>query len=263
MYKVNGVPLENTHWFLLDGTQPQLNVTLEHTRVRQAGRHGVLIVPGATAQPAQIQFVLRIARAHRGTLFTLFQSPQLEITHPDKPAMRLYGVLSTASVTNHVGHKDYDDVTFTVEIPSGTWTGDTVTTPFKPAATGGSNISLLAGISAPVQDAVVRFKGRMNRPQLVDAAGSYVLFDGELPAGRYLRFHADTGRAWVTETNTWTGGTEVSGQMDFGGARGVFEITPRYPAGAPADRSGMLQLVQDSFSAGAGVEVRAAPAYLT
>lgn len=263
MYKVNGVPLESTHWFLLDGTQPQLNVTLEHTRVRQAGRHGVLIVPGATAQPAQIQFVLRIARTHRGTLFTLFQAPLLEITHSEKPFIKLQGVLLSTTTNSHVGYKDYDDVTFTVEIPSGTWKGETVTTPLIAAASGGANLTLLAGISAPVQDAIVRFKGRINRPQLVDAAGSYVLFDGELPAGRYLRFHADTGRAWVTETNTWTGGTEVSGQIDFGGARGVFEITPRHPAGAPADRSGMLQLVQDSFSAGAGVEVRAAPAYLT
>lgn len=119
---------------------------------------------------------------------------------------------------------------------------------------------ILSGISAPVQDAVIRVKGAATGIQITDQSGAWVTLP-DVAAGRWVRFEADTGRAFETTTDTWTGGTEVSGAVDFGGPRGVFEITPALTPGDPTSRVGRLTVTTASRS-GAVVEVRGKSAHL-
>ena len=100
-------------------------------------------------------------------------------------------------------------------------------------------------------------------PQLVDSSGAFLAVEGSLEADQYLRFDSSSGRAWTTTTDTWDGGEEVSGLIDFGGPRGTFEITPHFPSPAdPRTRNGQLMLSCDSFGAGSGYQIRGRPAYL-
>lgn len=116
------------------------------------------------------------------------------------------------------------------------------------------------GMSAPIQDGVVRVKGAASGIQLTDSSGAWLTLP-DIPAGEYVRFDMDTGRAWHTTTETWFGGTEVSGQVDFGGPRGVFEITPVMVGGDPDSRKGVLTVTTVTRS-GAEVAVRGKDARL-
>lgn len=116
------------------------------------------------------------------------------------------------------------------------------------------------GLSAPVQDAVLRIKGPATGIQVTDSSGAWVVLP-DTPAGTWSRFEADTGRCFQTTTDTWTGGTEVSGSCDFGGPRGVFEIIPVMAPGDPGSRSGQLT-VATATRPGAVFEVRGKAAYL-
>lgn len=119
---------------------------------------------------------------------------------------------------------------------------------------------ILSGLSAPVQDAVIRVKGAATGIQVTDQSGAWVTLP-DVAAGRWVRFEADTGRAFETTTDTWTGGTEVSGAVDFGGPRGVFEITPALTPGDPTTRVGRLTVATASRT-GAVIEVRGKSAHL-
>lgn len=118
---------------------------------------------------------------------------------------------------------------------------------------------ILGGLSAPVQDAVIRVRGAATGIQVTDASGSWVTLPN-VTASQYVRFEADTGKAFVTTTDTWTGGTDVSGQVDFGGPRGVFEITPVLASLDPSTREGVLTVATVTRSS-AVVEVRGKAAY--
>lgn len=116
------------------------------------------------------------------------------------------------------------------------------------------------GFSAPVQDAVIRVKGAATGIQVTDSSGAWAILP-DVPAGQWIRFETDTGRAYQTATDVWTGGIEVSGLVDFGGPRGVFEITPVMAPGDPGSRSGQVTVTTASRT-GAVIEVRGKAAYL-
>lgn len=120
--------------------------------------------------------------------------------------------------------------------------------------------SVFADSSAPVSDAVVRVKGVTTVLRVEDSAGSWFTYAPSIPSGSYLRFHADTGEAFVTTSDAWTGGTDVSGDIDFGGPRGGFEITPKFTTD-PSTRAGVLTVTTATRS-GAQIQVRGKGAYL-
>lgn len=94
------------------------------------------------------------------------------------------------------------------------------------------------GLSAPVQDAVIRVAGPATNVRVTDSSGAWVSLP-DAAAGQWVRFEADTGRAYRTTESRWTGGVDVSGLVDFDGPRGVFEITPVMRSG-PDDRAGVV-----------------------
>lgn len=117
------------------------------------------------------------------------------------------------------------------------------------------------GLSAPIQDAVLRLKGPATGIQVTDSSGAWVILP-DTPAGTWSRFEADTGQCFQTTTDVWSGGTEVSGLVDFGGPRGVFEITPVMSPGDPGSRGGQLTVTTATRPGAPVFEVRGKPAYL-
>lgn len=264
-YSVNGTPLSNPDagWELQRGSIPVMSIGMEHTRSRSAGRDGVT-VSGGRHSPAELRFRMKLARADaREALFAVFRAPTLVVTDSGRPGWTATGVLTGSSIVNHYDFLDFDEELFQVEISGGVWRGSEVTTPLTAAAPTSSQMTLFEGLSAPVQDATVRLTGPLENPQVLDGSGAFFAVDGTLTAGQRLRFESATGRAWLAISDTWVGGTEVSGLVDFGGPRGVFEITPRITTPtSPTVRDARLVLSQDSFNSGAGFQVRGKPAYL-
>ncbi|MGN7977444.1 hypothetical protein ACTJJ4_07705 [Microbacterium sp. 22195] len=113
------------------------------------------------------------------------------------------------------------------------------------------------GLSAPVQDAIVRVKGAVTGLTITDASGAWLSFP-TIPAGQWLR--VEGRRAFLTTTDVWTGGTDVSGDLRQGGPRRRFEITPKRGA-SPDARAGQLTVATGSRT-GAVIEVRGRGAYL-
>lgn len=264
MFSINSVPLDNPvlGWSLMAPSVPLSSLQQRATRSERGGRDGVTVAP-STRGPVSFKFTVRTPYANLGALLALFSEPTLAIREVSDPGRVASGRLLSSTPELHYPRADLYSHSFLVEIVEGCWRGGEVTTVLTAAAPTSAHHSLFSGLSAPVQDALVRLKGPLEDPQVIDTSGAWFALEGTIPSGEYLRFDSDTGRAWITTTDTWAGGDEVSGIVDFGGPRGVFEITPRFPTPVdPTVREGRLTLSQESYNTGAGIQVRGRPAYL-
>lgn len=259
---MNGVKLDNplVGWRLLAATLPRVALTMRSTDTVRAGRDGFKSAP-ATRGGIVPQFEVIVPSSDWERLLAVFSEPDLVITRADVPGRALYGELKSSSSPKDYPRSGMVSAVFYVDVPDGCWRGPEVTTPLVAAAPAGVSTTLFSGLSAPVQDAVVRLKGPLEDPQVMDSSGAFFVVSGTIAAGQYVRFESATGRAWLTTTDTWSGGDEISGVVDFGGPRGLFEVTPSFTD--PAVRAGSLTLTQASYSAGSGVQVRGRAAYLT
>lgn len=264
-YKINGVDLESAAlgWTLVRDSTPVLPVENNNPTQEKIGVDGVSQY-FATRTASSFRFVVKSPLATRGDLLALFTQPTLVVTDTEKVGWEATGRLLSSSVEAYHEAKGWATDLFVVEIPFGAWRGPLETTAITLAGATGTTLTLFSGISAPVQDAIIRFKGALQNPQIVDQqTGAYVAVTGSIPAGSYLRFESRTGRAWTTTSDVWTGGTEVTGNLDFGGPRGVFEIAPRFTTpGDPTVRNAQLTLTQTTFSSVGGFEVRGRNAFI-
>lgn len=264
MYSINAVPLDNPTygWVLLGASTPLSNHGQALTNLRTPGRDGVVRGLPSTADPVPVSLLVETPREHLETLLVLARSATT------------LGLVADASKTADVefvaapldGFGDADAIVearIVLRIPGAYWRDAAESTSTLVSLSAASvDVDVLAGISAPVQDAIVRVRGACTGLRVTDdATGSWFDYAGDLLASNYLRFESATGRAWVTTSDTWTGGTEVSGQIDLDGPRGVFELGPMLAVGDPSTRVATL-VVTTATRSGAAAQVRARGAYI-
>lgn len=263
-YSINGIPLDNPTygWKVLRGSTPVMGYERSAASIGSIGRDGERPLPSVRTD-GSIQLMVRYTDETRSALINLMATPEIVVRDSKRPGWKATGRLLTASPEKFYGHTDWGVELFVISIPGGVWRADTITTPKVAASPLGITLELFEGITAPVQDAMVRLEGPLEKAQVIDSAGSYFTVRGTILAGQYIRYELATGRAWLTTTDTWTGGTEISGEVDTGGPRHIFEITPslKEPTN-PMDTVGKLTLSQASFNAGSGIQVRGANASL-
>lgn len=262
MYSINGIELNNPElgWVFRRGSTPVSALEFTATDLELRGRDGVTTFP-TTRRPVAFSITIRSLLSTRSSLLDLMSEPVLDVTTDKKPGLVAKARTISSSVDAYHDALGWAEDTFIVEVPSGSWR-DTVTTTapkLVPTPTTATQ-TIYPNLSAPVQDAIVRFQGPIQEPQLMDERGSFVVYKATIPAGQYVRFESASGRAWLTETDTWSGGTEVSGLIDFNGPRGRFEITPS--GSLTGVRNGKISLTQLSYNTGSGVQVRGKAAYL-
>lgn len=261
MYSVNGVPLDNAEmgWSLRAPSRPLSELARRASSLRVPGRHGVLALP-ADFDAVPLVFVVETPRAGLEALYALFASDEVLVSVTGDPT-RVARVEVLGS--DYQGFGDADgllDVRFTTRLSGAFWrASEVVTSPSTVLGAASVLAAVMPGLSAPVQDAIVRVKGTAAGLRVTDASGAWFSYSPTIPSGSYLRFHSDTGQAWMTTSDSWSGGTDVSGVVDFGGPRGVFEITPAFTD--PAVRDGRLTVTTTS-RAGATIEIRGKAAYL-
>lgn len=254
---VDGVSLSDGRfeWVHRDTSEPLPSYEDDSVEVRRPGRDGEGIVPTTTGA-VFYRLVVQTPRAHFETLLALLKYGRM-LSWGDGREARFVFQSNTP-----VGYGPADaliDVTFVVKVPGAFWRDREASTVSAPLGALSVPVPVFADMSAPVQDGVIRVKGAATGIQITDASGAWLTLP-DVAAGEFVRFDMDTGRAWRTITDTWAGGTEVSGLVNFGGPRGVFEITPSFTD--PNDRAGELTVTTASRS-GAVVDVRGKAAYLT
>lgn len=264
-FSINGVSLDskNLGWEIVRGSVLVLGTEYSVPSGESAGLDGIRPLP-SVRKAGSLQFKMKVKNSSRSALMCIFSTGTLKIRDTDKPNWIMYGRLLSSAPEKFYAHKDWGVDLFVIEIPEGAWRYEqsTTTPEIKPIA-GSTEITLFNGISAPVQDAIVRFEGGIQNPQITDSSGAYVKVNGTVPAGQYIRFESKSGRAWQTTTDTWTGGTEVSGNIDFGGPRSVFEITPApINVATPLQSQALLTLTQTSYDSGAAIQIRGNNAYI-
>lgn len=261
MYSVNGIPLVNSTlgWRLRAPSRPLSEIVKRTTALRVPNMHGIIPVPGTFDAPI-LPIVVRTPKASREALLALFTQSTLLFSETTVPGRNVEAEFIGAPYESSGPADMFLDIRFMLRLNGVFWrdTTESTTAPVSLSAASVST-SVFAGLSAPVSDAVVRVAGATTLLRVTDAGGSWVTYDPSIPSGSYLRFHSDSGEAFVTSSDVWTGGTDVSGAIDFGGPRGVFEITPAFTD--PAVRSGQLTVTTATRS-GAQIQVRGKGAYL-
>lgn len=264
MYSVNGTALENPTlgWSLLKPTKPLAELTWERSTLRGQSMDGVLPgLPASLGAPVVV-FVVQTPRANYGALVALFAGGGTMTKTGDSTKNITFEVLGTTYEALSSEADSLIAVTFQVRFPSVYWRDASVITSTPATLTSSVQVTgLLPGITGIVGDAIIRIKGQSAGVQVTDSGGSWFTYAPNLPAGSYLRFESATGRAFVTTSDTWSGGTDVSGAVDFGGPRGVFELAPLLAAGNPLSRSARLTVTSTTF-VGASIQVRGRSSYL-
>lgn len=264
MYSVNGVPLENPTlgWSLLKPTKPLAELTWERPSLRGQSMDGVLPgLPASLGAPVVV-FVVQTSRTNYGALVALFADGGTITKTGDSTKSIAFEVLGTTYEALSAESDSLIAVTFQARFPSVYWRDSNTVTSTAASLSSSVQVSgLLPGITGIVPDAVIRIKGQASGVQVTDSGGSWFTYSPNFPAGSYLRFECATGRAYVTTSDTWSGGTDVSGVVDFGGPRGVFELTPLLAAGNPASRSARLT-VTTATNSGATLQLRGRATYL-
>jgi hypothetical protein len=267
MFSIDGVPLNNPTlgWVLMEDTNTKVGRSFERPSISGAGLDGVATGLRATVGPPVFTMTIQSPEVHLGALQTLLTNGTelKKATLPGRYA--LFEVLSLTPAA-FVPDESIWLITALVRLPEVYYRDTTVTTWTQqlPSNTNATStvVNVFDGITAPVRDAVFRIRGAANGQMKVsEPSGSFFAWPGNLSAGQYLRFHSDTGRAFVTNSDTWSGGTEVTGDIANGPGPYPFEITPIIVNGDPRVRSGQVTLIVNGSSSLGTFEVRGRRAY--
>lgn len=242
MFSINAVPLDNATygWSLAAQSKPLSDVLRRVQGFTLPNRDGMEPVPGAYDSPS-IALVVQTPRSALETLYAVFGASDLVLSQTDTPT-RTVGVELLSAVVEGLTPVDaIVNVTFTLRLTGAFWRGPLVTSPVVTVNAASVAATVLSGLSAPVGDVLVRVRGPITNAVVTDSAGSYLSIPVALTASQYVRFNPKTGEAFLTTTDVWTGGTDYSGVVDFGGPRGYFEITPAFDP-TPATRSGKVTI---------------------
>lgn len=260
MYSVNGVSLESPAlgWALTAETRPLSEYTRSVLSVSSPGRDGVVAGLPSSVGPVTVTLAVETPKANLEALISLFGAGGvLSVTEQPDREVR-FEVLSTNYRSMAAKADEVVEYVFIIRLPGAFWRSKVEQSYTGNLDAGSVSFEVFPGLSAPVQDAVVRVGGAATGIQVMDSSGAWLTLP-DVGAGEFVRFESATGRAFRTVTDTWAGGVEVSGEVDFGGPRQVFEVCPLFVD--PTVRRGLLTVTTASRS-GAVVGVRGKAAYL-
>lgn len=240
MMKVNGTPLDNPAlgWIFRSGSVPYSALESATADVRVVGRDGLVSTPTTLNAPV---WPLKINTPPSGweALLALFSTPTLILTDDDRPGLEVRVSLKSATPDRVFTRNEWLDATFVVELTEVYWREKLATTYSVALSAASVALDLFPGISGVVSDAIVRLQGGATGVRVTDASGAWAALPNA-GAGEFVRFESSTGRCFRTVTDTWSGGVDISGLVDFGGPRSNFEITPVLAAGDPSTRVARL-----------------------
>ena len=265
MYSVNGVSLDNEAlgWIFRAPSKPLSELVKQLQSLHVPGRSGV-VTTDATADAPVIALVVQTPREHLEDLYALFfYGGTLALTAT--PARSVAFQFSSVSNDGFGPGDAIVDATISVRLDGAFWRDTDVRTSTAAAlAAGMTTVDVFDGISAPMEDALVKVIGPANAGLTVTDAASQSAFSftAAIPAGKALVYNCADETAVLLDTpSSWTGGTDVSGQINFFGDR--FRIVPFMPTATdPTTRAGRLAVTAAGVTAASKLQVQGQGAYL-
>ena len=261
MYSVDGVPLQNPGmgWKFRGPSKPLSDLTVQRTSLRVPGLPGVVAGVEKTLEALDAPTLMLVVQtprsAYEDVLALLSAGSVLSIT--DRPEKQAEYELLTTSYEGHGNADAIIDVTAAVRLPGVFWR-DVEETTLATDLTSDSVVADAWRMTGLVTDAVIRVRGTTGLRLISSSA--YVEYSPTLTSGSYFRYECATGRAFVTTTDTWIGGTEVSGAVEDDGPGDKFGIYPWRPT--PLESIARLRVASTARAAGAKVELRGRGAHL-
>lgn len=260
MYTLNGHPLDNPAlgWAVSRTSEWVAPASFERTALNVPGVHGSVPMPGRQSAPA---LAVTVHSPHTGLtgLLTLLKQPALMLEKRGQAGTAVVEVASVTPTRLSLGENPTFEVSIVFNIPGIDYRDveSTVTTVLD---AGSKTVSVFPGISGIVTDSVIRLTDCVN-PRVQDSAGSWFSYNGSISSGQYLRFHAASGRAWMTSGDSWSGGTEVSASsIGLGPRPHYLAVTPEFSL-TPATRRGKLTVSTSSRGSNAAIAVRGRNAF--
>ncbi|RBO73540.1 hypothetical protein [Microbacterium sp. H6] len=255
MIRVNGTPLNNPAlgWVFRPASVPYSALEPLTDDLRVAGRDGLVATPATLSAPVW-PLTVNTAPGAWESLLALFSARDLVLTDDTRPGLSTRARLKGASPDRVFTRNEWVDVTFLVELLDVYWRPTADTTAPVDLTAASVTLELFAGISGVVSDSMIRLKGAATGTRVTDASGAWLTLPNAAST-EYVRFESKTGKCFLTTTDTWSGGTEISGLVDFGGPRGHFEITPVLGTADPSTRIAKLTITS-ATRAGAVLAVR-------
>lgn len=262
MYALNGIPLDNPTfgWRFRAPSKPLSDFTIPLSSLSIPNRDGYIDTPFAVAGPS-LPLMVYTPRATMETLYALLFSSPLTLSLASTPQREVKCTVSGITNTTAGKPNRAADVLFVARLNGVYWRSTTVSTSTATALIVGSLvIPVFPGISAPVRDAMIRVQGPASNLRVDAGGGSWFAYGQAIPAGSYLRFESDSGRAYLTATNVWTGGTDVTQYISNGAGPYSLSIVPTFTD--PSSRTGQITATCTAMTAPAAIEVRGKGAYV-
>lgn len=262
MWSFNGVPGDNDvkGWWLSSKTSPFPGLTWRTPSLEIPGRDGVVPVTATLAERTW-KVVFRTTVGRLTDLTSVFTSGSVLVSGTSTRVVSCTVLsISDSDVFNAANRADTPaEVTVMLRLDDVAWRDPVASTSDAVTLGASTTVDVLPGVSMPVRDAVVRVKGQCSGLRLTDTRGGWVQYGSDVPAGSWWRFEAATGRAFVTTTDVWAGGTEVTGSTDWSSVAYPFSIFPAWTD--PATRVGRF-VVSTSARSGAQVQVQGRGAHV-
>jgi hypothetical protein len=260
MFELNGVSLDDDAlgWHLLRGTEPHLPIN-RRSRSFEGVTDGMISIrpqQGAPVMPLKV----RVKQSALEAFMALVNSRILTLRVSGDTKVAVVELLSAATELLPTLVPEVD-VSLVLRFNDVSWRdAPTTTSPASLITSASTTSAVMAGISAPVRDATIRVRGSITGLEVSDSGGSSFSYAPNIPSGSYLRFHCDSGRAFVTTSDTWVGGSEVTGQIENGVGPYFFELTPTFTD--PKTREVRLTVTSSARAGTPSIQVRGRRAFI-
>lgn len=261
-FSIDGVNLQDAErgWSVRAGTRALAARSWERPSLAGAGRDGVVAGLRAAERPQARTLIVKVPRDDVDTL-GLLVSRDRQLRRLDNPGRVADIEVLSFSPAGHSGAEAVVDVTIAYRIPALFFRDEAAGTWSAPLGSAAVAVDVLGEGTAPVHDALVRIRGGVTAPRVQDSAGSWFRWPGDLPAGQWLRFEMASGRAFLTGTDTWSGGTEITGDIVNGPGPYPLELTPLITDPASLASAARLTITSTARTGTAQIEVRGRRAY--
>ncbi|MBP2704392.1 hypothetical protein JOL79_11265 [Microbispora sp. RL4-1S] len=285
-YVVDGVALDAPGWYLAKETRRRPLPGVRGVSVEVPGRAGQLPIVGLDADTTTLALTLWVTavrpdgsdgdlpdlEANLDALFAVFgvRHRLLDIRHLPAAGIERQAdatVLAQAEPDMDVpGRRAKLPILLTIpgvywrDVAPSTWSSGLPAT--------GQAVSPLAGSTAPITDALLRFTGPATNPAMTDAVtGVTVAYTGALTGSQRLLVDCGRMRAARVTSDTWdlSAGTDVTGGVSStgpGSASRWLHLTPGISGTDPYSRAVTVTATGSGTSGASLVEIRARRAHL-
>lgn len=256
-YSIDGISLNDAagRWFLNRATRRRGVPAVRATNASTPRRHGDAFIPGDAFDTSSMSLGVTVTALDAAgvdggraqvevnleyiTALLLNTNRLVRVEQHTAPGVSrvAYARVTAGADPELTGFEAIEyKLLFVLSVPAVFWSdpvGPVVSQGPAATVTGALALPLLAGGSAPITDAIIRFKGPFNGAVAASdpASGAGLSWSGTLTTTQYVFLNADTLKAHIsTSATSWAAGTDATSGLDYP-PPGPLVLTPSALAG--------------------------------